>query len=98
MVTLAVSRQPLGAVPITWYCVVVVGVAVTLVPVTALNPVAGDHANVEPAIVADAVNTVLLPLQILASEAVTVTLLAGRTVAATTGVVSLVLLYINTQE
>ncbi len=35
------SVQPLASVPVTVYVTVVVGDAVTLVPVVALNPVAG---------------------------------------------------------
>ena len=38
-----VFKQPLAAVPVIVYVVVVVGLAVTLAPVVALNPVLGDQ-------------------------------------------------------
>jgi hypothetical protein len=39
----AVFKQPLAAVPVTVYVVVVVGFAVTLAPDVALSPVLGDQ-------------------------------------------------------
>jgi len=39
----AVFKQPLAAVPVIVYVVVVVGFAVTLAPVVALKPVLGDQ-------------------------------------------------------
>ena len=42
-VTVVVPTQPAAEVPVTVYVVVVVGFAVTLAPVVALNPVAGDQ-------------------------------------------------------
>ena len=39
----AVFKQPLAAVPVIVYVVVVVGLAVTLAPVVALSPVLGDQ-------------------------------------------------------
>ena len=43
MVTFAVSVQFVPLVPVTIYVVVVVGDAVTVVPVVELNPVDGVH-------------------------------------------------------
>lgn len=43
-VTLMVSLHPDTLVPIKVYVVVEAGLAVTVVPVVALNPVPGDHA------------------------------------------------------
>lgn len=60
-VTVAVLTQPFDPVPVTVYVVVAAGVAVTLVPVVALNAVAGDQIYV---IAPLAVNTVEEPLQI----------------------------------
>ena len=60
-VTCAVAVHPF-LVPVTVYVVVLVGVAVTLAPVVALNPVAGDHAyEIE---LPDAVRLTLCPWQI----------------------------------
>ena len=42
-VAVAVFKQPLAAVPVIVYVVVVVGLAVTLAPVVALSPVLGDQ-------------------------------------------------------
>ncbi len=42
-VVVVVFKQPLAAVPVIVYVVVVVGFAVTLTPVVALNPVLGDQ-------------------------------------------------------
>ena len=42
-VTVPVLTQPAALVPVMVYVVVAVGLAVTLVPVVALKPVAGDH-------------------------------------------------------
>jgi len=42
-VTVVEPMQPEAVVPFTVYVVVAAGFAVTLVPVVALNPVAGDH-------------------------------------------------------
>jgi len=44
-VTVVVSplMQPLASIPTTVYCVVVGGLAFTLAPVVALNPVPGDQ-------------------------------------------------------
>ena len=42
-VTCVDAVQPLASVPVTVYVVVEVGLAVTVVPVVALSPVAGDH-------------------------------------------------------
>ena len=53
--------QPLAAVPVTEYVVVVVGSAVTTLPVVPDNPVGGDH---EKELAPEAVNTVDSPLQI----------------------------------
>ena len=46
-VAVAVAVQLAAEVPVTVYTVVAVGVAVTLLPVEALNPVAGDQVYVE---------------------------------------------------
>lgn len=43
MVTVAVDEQPPALVPVNVYVVVVAGLAVTELPVVALNPVDGDH-------------------------------------------------------
>ena len=45
-VMLCVLVQPEELVPVTMYVTVLPGLAVTLAPVVALNPVAGDHAYV----------------------------------------------------
>ena len=45
-VTVDVPVQPFAPVPVIVYVVVAVGLAVTVAPVVALNPVAGDHAYV----------------------------------------------------
>ena len=42
-VVVPIPTQPNALVPVIVYVVVVVGLAVTVVPVVALNPVAGDH-------------------------------------------------------
>ncbi len=42
-VAVAVFKQPLAAVPVIVYVVVVVGFAETLVPVVVLRPVLGDQ-------------------------------------------------------
>ena len=42
-VTVVVFEHPAALVPVTVYVVVPGGLAVTLVPVVALNPVAGDQ-------------------------------------------------------
>ena len=42
-VTVAVEVHPAALVPVIVYVVVDAGFAVTLAPVVALNPVAGDH-------------------------------------------------------
>jgi len=42
-VVVTVPVHPAALVPVIVYVVVVVGLAVTLVPVVALNPVAGDQ-------------------------------------------------------
>ena len=91
MVIVEVSLQPLGAVPITVYCVVVEGVAKTEAAVEEFNVAAGDHKNVVPAVVAVAVNDVFSPLQILLSVVVTLTVSATLMVTLTPIVVSLLL-------
>lgn len=42
-IEVVVLTQPAALVPVMVYVVVAVGLAVTLVPVVALKPVAGDH-------------------------------------------------------
>ena len=59
---------------------VVIGLAVTIAPVVVFNPVEGDHAYVDAPL---AVSAVLLPLQILGAEGVTVKLGRGFTVITT---------------
>ena len=71
----AVFKHPLTEVPVIVYVVVVVGFAVTLAPVVALNPVLGDQLYVFAPL---AVNVVLAPLQILGE--LTVTVGNGKTV------------------
>jgi hypothetical protein len=46
-VTVVVPTQPAALVPVTVYVVVAAGFAVTLVPVVADKPVAGDHVYVD---------------------------------------------------
>jgi hypothetical protein len=46
MPLVAWSVQPLASVPVTVYVVVAVGLAVTVTPVVADSPVAGDHTYV----------------------------------------------------
>ena len=57
--------QPFESVPVTVYVVVVIGFAVTLAVLIALNPEDGLHAYVEAPL---AVKLVLNPSQIIASE------------------------------
>lgn len=62
-VTVPVFTHPAALVPVIVYVVVAVGLAVTLAPVVALNPVAGDHAYVDAPL---AVSIALAPSQIVA--------------------------------
>jgi hypothetical protein len=64
-VTVAVLLQPAALVPVTVYVIVDVGLAVTLAPVVADNPVDGDQLYVEPPV---AVKPVEKPLQIATLE------------------------------
>jgi hypothetical protein len=72
-VTFTVSLQPPALVPITVYTAVAAGLAVTELPVVALNPAAGDHVYVDAPL---AVNKVLPPVQRVGEDGVTDT--AGR--------------------
>ena len=61
----SVLTQPFESVPVTVYVVVVVGFAVTLAVLVALNPADGLHTYVDAPL---AVKVVLKPSQIVASE------------------------------
>ena len=74
-VEVAVLVQVFKSVPVIVYTVVVAGLAVTLAPVVALNPVAGDHTYV---FAPPALSVVEPPVQI-AGE-LTVTTGAGFTI------------------
>jgi hypothetical protein len=78
-VTCAVELHPFTSVPVTVYVVVDAGLAVTLVPVVALSPVAGDHAYV---LAPFAVSVADCPAQI-ADGVFTVTTGSGLTVTVT---------------
>jgi hypothetical protein len=78
-VTVEMPVQP-PVVPVTVYVVVLVGEAVTVAPVVALKPVAGDQLYVVAPL---AVNTVLLPEQMVADEGDTLTVGEELTVTVT---------------
>jgi hypothetical protein len=78
-VTCVVELHELLSVPVTVYVVVVFGLAVTVAPVVALNPIAGLHEYVFAPF---AVNVVDCPAQIAAGVA-TVTTGRGLTVTVT---------------
>jgi hypothetical protein len=83
-VTFAVLLHPVvGAVPVTVYSVVDVGLAVTVAPVLADNPVIGDQANVLDAIDELAVKLTELPLQMAGVVGVTNTVGLGLMVMRT---------------
>ena len=85
-VTVADALHPAALVPITVYVVVVVGLAVTVAPVVALNPVAGDQPYVIPP---EAVNeTPVLPKQIDGADGDTAIVGFAFTVMAYCGVVA----------
>lgn len=89
-VTVAVLLHPVvGAVPVTVYAVVATGLAATLAPVKADNPVEGDQANVLETIEELAVKLTELPLQMAGASGAIVTIGLGlivmRTVAELAG-------------
>ena len=79
-VTLVVLVHPADEVAVIEYVVVMVGEAVTLEPVTLLNPVAGDQEYVFPPA---AESTVEEPLQIVGDDGLTVIVGSGSTVTVT---------------
>ena len=68
-IEVAVLVQPFKSVPVTVYVIVLVGLAVTLEPVTVFKFVAGDHVYV---LAPKAFNIVDVPEQIVEEVAVTV--------------------------
>lgn len=80
MVTDVVSLHPLPLVPVTVYVVELAGLAVTVVPVVALKPVAGIHVYVVAPL---AVILVELPEHIVGETGVAVTVGVGLTVIVT---------------
>ena len=77
-VTFAVLAQPVvGAVPVTVYVVVAVGLAETVAPEVEDSPVAGDHENVLEAMDELPVSETELPLQMDADNGATDTVGLG---------------------
>ena len=69
-VTTVVLVQPVVAVPITEYVVVIVGLAITIEPVVALRPVPGEKLYVMAPL---AVSVTELPEQIVGDDGLTIT-------------------------
>ena len=86
ILTVCVPAQPLALVPVTVYVVELPGVAVTVAPVVALNPVEGVHEYVPPAPAPLAVIGTFPPGHMLGLGGVTVIVGVGLTVTTTVAV------------